>query len=109
MTIRPPARMDLHSLLDLELPSLGAAERRLADLSCQCRRRLGGFVLLCALAAAVASLVPQFGIALAAGAGTSLAATGTAAARRRTLLAKLRQERAAYGIEPVSRAGMRFA
>jgi len=101
--------MKLRSLLDLDLPPLGDAEHVLADLASQRSSRLLGAGALAGLAAAAAWVLPDVGFALAAGAIAALVASAIAVARRRTLLSTLVQVRGAYRIEPVSRAGARFA
>jgi hypothetical protein len=101
--------MNLRSLLDLDLPPLNDAERRLADLSTQSRRRLLGSLVLWGVAALTLWVLPQVGLALAAGAAAALVATAVAARRRQVLLTRLVQVRSAYRIELVARAGARFA
>jgi hypothetical protein len=99
----------MRSLLDLDLPPLVDAERRLNELSSQHTRRLKGAAALTVLAAVAALVLPEFWIALVAGALAALGAAGSAFARRQALLAALLQVRDAYRLETVSRAGVRFA
>jgi hypothetical protein len=99
----------MRSLLDLDLPPLVDAERRLNELSSQRTRRLKGAAALTVLAAVAALVLPEFWIALVAGALAALGAAGSAFARRQALLAALLQVRDAYRLETVSRAGARFA
>ena len=101
--------MNLRSLLDLDLPPLADAERRLADLAGQRSRRLAAAVVLAALAVAAAVLIPQVSFPLAAGAVAAFAAGVTAVGRRRSLLSGLVQVRAAYQLRAVSEDGVRFA
>jgi hypothetical protein len=99
----------LRTVVDRDLPPLQVAERRLADLSRQRRNRLVAAVVLALLAVAVGLAYPQIGIALAVGAIAALVAATAALSQRRALLGNLIPMREAYRIEPVSRAGRRFA
>jgi hypothetical protein len=99
----------MRSLLDLDLPPIVDAERRLDELSSQLSRRLKGAAALTILAVFAALFLPEFGIALTAGALAALATAGSAVARRQALLSALVQVRDAYRLEAVSRAGARFA
>jgi len=99
----------MRSLLDLDLPPLVDAERRLDELSSQRSGRLKGAAALTILAVVTALFLPEFWIALMAGALAALGAAGSAFARRQALLAALLQVRDAYRLEAVSMAGARFA
>jgi hypothetical protein len=99
----------MRSLLDLDLPPLVDAERRLDELSSQRSRRLKGAAALTILAVVAALFLPEFGIALTAGALAALATAGSAVARRQALLSALVQVRDAYRLEAVAKAGARFA
>jgi hypothetical protein len=101
--------MKLRSLLDMDVPPLVEAERRLADLSRQRRARLLGTAALAALAVAAALVEPDLGLVLSAGAFAALSTAAVALARRRALLSTLVQIREAYGLDAVSQAGDRFA
>jgi hypothetical protein len=100
---------EMRSLLDLDLPPLVDAERRLDELSSQRAGRLKGAVVLTILAVVAAVVLPELWIVLAAGALAALGTAGTAFARRQALISALLQVRDAYRLEPVSKAGARFA
>jgi len=75
----------MRSLLDLDLPPLVDAERRLDELSSQRSGRLKGAAALTILAVVTALFLPEFWIALMAGALAALGAAGSAFARRQAL------------------------
>jgi hypothetical protein len=99
----------MRTLLDLDLPPLVDAERRLDELSSQRVGRLKGAVALTILALLAALVLPEFWMVLLAGALAALGTAGSAFARRQALLSALLQVRDAYRLEPVSQAGARFA
>ncbi|MGN6380711.1 MAG: hypothetical protein ACTHNU_17300 [Gaiellales bacterium] len=99
----------MRTLLDLDVPPLADAERRLADLSRQRRARMLGTAGLAGLALAAELVMPWLGVVLLAGAVAALVTAAIARARRRALLSTLLQVRDAYGLEAVSREGTRFA
>ena len=99
----------MRSLLDLDVPPLADAERKLAELSRQRRARLLSTAALGVLAVAAALVVPQLGFVLLAGAFAALVTAAVALSRRRALLGTLLQVREAYGLDAVSQAGTRFA
>jgi hypothetical protein len=99
----------MRSLLDLDLPPLVDAERRLDELSSQRAWRLKGAAALTILAAIAALVLPEVWIALLAGALAAIATAVSTFARRQALLSALLQVRDAYRLEAVSKAGARFA
>jgi hypothetical protein len=101
--------MRLRSLLDLDLPPLVDAERRLCDLRDQRRWRLAGALVLTAAAVVAVVVLPQVWLVPAAGALAALALAGVAVGRRQSLLEALLQVREAYRLQEVSEAGSRFA
>lgn len=97
-------------MLDFEQGSVRDAEDRLAALRKQRREGFAGALLLPMLAAAAFFYLP-FEVPVGFMAGT-LAAVGLIAIatdRRRQLMAELIQRHEAYCLEPVARAGTRFA